>query len=257
MSASGSVLSPVDARCVVIIPARYGAQRLPGKPLALLGGVPMIVRVLERVSRCARVSRVLVATDDVRIADAVRAHGGTAVLTTGTFETGTDRVAAVARDLDEPIIVNVQGDEPLLDPDTVDRVAAALDDPAVRVATASAPLSEDEVDDPSRVKVVSDARGFAVYFSRARIPHGGPWQVHLGLYAFRRDALLQFAGLARGRLEQAERLEQLRLLEHGVPIRVVGVAAPSRSVDTPEDLARVRAVFGGASASSPSSPPTR
>ena len=212
----------------------------------------MIVRVLERVRLARRVDELLVATDDQRIAEAVRAAGGVAVMTPEDLPAGSDRVALAAADLDVDVVVNVQGDEPLIDPTTIDAVVAALDAPGADVATAMAALSEEEAHAPGRVKVVTDLSGRALYFSRAAIPHGGPWWVHVGIYAFRKAALARFASLPPTALELAERLEQLRLLEHGVPIRVVAVGRPGRSIDTPDDLAAVRALL--AASADPSQP---
>ena len=230
---------------IAIIPCRYAAERLPGKPLADIHGRPMVAWVVQRCLAAGRVGRVIVATDDPRIAVAARQAGAEAMLTASDHRTGSDRVAEVVQRLamaPEAALINVQGDEPLVDPDTIDAVLAALDDPQVEVATASAPLSGDPAD-PSRVKVVCDAAGRALYFSRAPIPHGGPHRVHLGLYAFRSRALLAFTGLPQGALERAERLEQLRLLEHGLSLRVVPVGRHAPSVDTPEDLHRVRGLL--------------
>ncbi|MDP2315951.1 MAG: 3-deoxy-manno-octulosonate cytidylyltransferase [Pseudomonadota bacterium] len=223
---------------LAVIPARFGSTRLPGKALADLGGAPMVVRVWERVRRSEGIDRVLVATDDVRIADAVRAHGGEAVMT-GVCVSGTDRVAECARNRGARVVVNVQGDEPFVDPTDITRVAAAVSDGAP-IATAAAPLT-DGVEDPARVKVVCDAAGRALYFSRAAIPHGGPWRLHVGLYAFTGSALEAVAALPPSPLERAERLEQLRWLEAGYRIRVVSVPEGPLSVDTPDDLARARA----------------
>jgi len=206
----------------------------------------MIVRVLERVCLARRVDQALVATDDLRIAEAVRAAGGVAVMTPSDLPAGTDRVALAAAELDADLVVNVQGDEPLIDPDTIDAVIAALDAPGAEVATAMAALSEGEAYATERVKVVTDLSGRALYFSRAPIPHGGPWWVHVGIYAFRKAALARFAALPPTALELTERLEQLRLLEHGIPIRVVPVARPGRSIDTPADLEAVRALLAAA-----------
>ena len=205
----------------------------------------MIVRVLERVRLARRVDELLVATDDERIAEAVRASGGVAVMTPVDLPAGSDRVAMAAAELEVDVVVNVQGDEPLIDPATIDAVVAALDAPGADVATAMSGLDEAEAHATGRVKVVTDLDGRALYFSRAAIPHGGPWWVHVGIYAFRKAALMRFASLSPTALELAERLEQLRLLEHGVPIRVVPVARPGRSVDTPEDLEFVRALLAG------------
>jgi 3-deoxy-manno-octulosonate cytidylyltransferase (CMP-KDO synthetase) len=249
---------------VAIIPARYAATRLPGKPLSEIHGKTMIERVYERARAARRVERVIVATEDERIAAVVRGFGGEAVMTSKAHATGTDRLAEVARGVDASIVINVQGDEPLLDPRGVDAVAEALErEPSLEMATLSLPLrSLDEMLAPSVVKVVTDARGDALYFSRSPIPHvrqGGGCDArdaaraaverglarkHVGLYGYRREALLRFAALPQSPLEEAEGLEQLRALAHGMRIRVVpqdgdaGVA-----VDTPEDLERVRALI--------------
>lgn len=204
----------------------------------------MVVHVLERVRRARRVGRVLVATDDERIASAVRAAGGEALLTPSDLQAGSDRVALAAAGLEAEIVLNVQGDEPLVEPDTIDAVVGALDEPGADVATAMAPLDPAEIGATARVKVVTDPAGRALYFSRAPIPHGGPWWVHVGMYAFRRAALERFAALPPSALERSERLEQLRLLEDGAIIRVVAVPRPAPSVDTPEDLLRVRSILG-------------
>jgi 3-deoxy-manno-octulosonate cytidylyltransferase (CMP-KDO synthetase) len=248
---------------VAIIPARYAATRLPGKPLSEIHGKTMIERVHERARAATRVDRVLVATDDERIAAAVRGFGGEAVLTSPAHATGTDRLAEAARGIDAEIVINVQGDEPLVDPSGIDAVAEALaDDPALEMATLSLPLrSLDEMLAASVVKVVTDARGDALYFSRSPIPHvrqaGGDARAaaeaaverglarkHVGLYGYRREALLRFAALPPSPLEEAEGLEQLRALAHGMRIRVVPRDGESGvAVDTPEDLERVRALI--------------
>lgn len=249
---------------VAIIPARYAATRLPGKPLSQIHGKSMIERVHERARQARRVDRVLVATDDERIARAVRDFGGEAMMTSSEHATGTDRLAEVARGLDAEIVINVQGDEPLLDPAGVDEVALALEsDPALEMATLSLPLrTVEEMLEPSVVKVVSDERGDALYFSRSPIPHvrqpapgdaraaaraaveRGLARRHVGLYGYRREALLRFAALPPHPLEQAEGLEQLRALAHGMRIRVVPVDGEAgAAVDTPEDLERVRALL--------------
>jgi 3-deoxy-manno-octulosonate cytidylyltransferase (CMP-KDO synthetase) len=249
---------------VAIIPARFRSTRLPGKPLSEIQGKPMIQWVHERVRAARTVDRVLVATDDVRIADAVAAFGGEAVMTSPEHASGTDRLAEVARTLDAAIVVNVQGDEPMLDPALVDAVVRPLlDDPSVAIATASVPLVRlEEMLSPSVVKVVTDARGNALYFSRSPIPlvrDGGPPDLeaaaaralaaglarkHVGLYVYRREALLAFASLPPAPLEQAEGLEQLRALHHGLCVRVVPWEGDTaRAVDTPEDLEAVRTLM--------------
>jgi 3-deoxy-manno-octulosonate cytidylyltransferase (CMP-KDO synthetase) len=248
---------------VAIIPARFASTRLPGKPLSEIHGKTMIERVYERACAAREVSRVVVATDDERIASAVRAFGGEAAMTSPRHASGTDRVAEAARALEAEVVVNVQGDEPMLDPAALDAsVRALLGDPAVPVATPSLPLRlADEMLSPSVVKVVVDTRGDALYFSRSPIPYvrvgassdsrasaeaavaAGLARKHVGLYAYRREALLRFASLPPSPLEQAEGLEQLRALHHGMRIRVVPVDGEGGvAVDTPEDLERVRAL---------------
>jgi 3-deoxy-manno-octulosonate cytidylyltransferase (CMP-KDO synthetase) len=247
---------------VAIIPARFASTRLPGKPLSDLHGKPLIQRVHERVRAARSLDRVLVATDDERIAAAVRGFGGEAVMTSPHHPSGTDRLAEAARTTEASLVVNVQGDEPLLDPAGIDAaVRALLDDPGLPIATLSLPLRDAlEMLNPSVVKVVTDAAGYALYFSRSPIPHvrghadpraaaaaallAGIARKHVGLYAYRRAALERFASLPPSPLEQAEGLEQLRALHHGIRMRVVpmsGDGAPA--VDTPEDLERVRAIL--------------
>jgi 3-deoxy-manno-octulosonate cytidylyltransferase (CMP-KDO synthetase) len=239
---------------VAIIPARFGSTRLPGKPLSDIHGKPMIQHVYERARRARRVDRVLVATDDARIADAVREFGGEAVMTSPDHASGTDRLAEAARAVDAEIVVNVQGDEPMLDPSAIDAaVEALLADPGLAMATLSVPIEDaDELLSPDVVKVVVDAAGDALYFSRSPIPYARRTQrerprKHVGLYVYRRDALHLFASLPPSPLEEAEGLEQLRALHHGMRIRVVAREGESGvAVDTPEDLERVRALLGGA-----------
>jgi 3-deoxy-manno-octulosonate cytidylyltransferase (CMP-KDO synthetase) len=249
-------------RVRVVIPARYASSRLPGKPLADIAGQPMIVRVAAAASR-ARTEGVWVATDDQRIFDAVRQHGFDAVMTRANHVSGTDRIAEVSAQLkwnDADIVVNVQGDEPLLDPVLIESVAAALrDDPEAAMATASHPLAAvDDFFNPNVVKVVCDARGRALYFSRAPIPWDRdqfadrrdalpanfPARRHIGLYAYRVSFLRRFGQLAASPLERCESLEQLRALWHGYPIQVISVDHPPvPGVDTAEDLERVRRLF--------------
>jgi 3-deoxy-manno-octulosonate cytidylyltransferase (CMP-KDO synthetase) len=209
----------------------------------------MVWHVVERARRAARLDRVLVATDDERIRDAVRERGGEAVMTAAGHPSGTDRAAEVARGLGEAdVVVNIQGDEPLLDPAGVDRLVDALRaDPALAMATLRRRAGPGELQDPDVVKVVSDGTGRALYFSRAPIPYplggdGGGW-VHVGIYAFRRERLLEFAGMPPSRLERAEGLEQLRALEAGWAIRVLDDPGRSVAVDTAADLERARALL--------------
>ena len=224
----------------------------------------MIERVHDRARAATTVDRVVVATDDERIARVVRGFGGEAVMTSPEHSTGTDRIAEAARGIAADVVVNVQGDEPMVDPAGIDAAARALlDDPSLPMATLSVPLrTVDEMLAPSVVKVVADADGNALYFSRSPIPHvrrgaGGDLRAaaeaavarglarkHVGLYAYRRDALLRFASLPPSPLEEAEGLEQLRALHHGMRIRVVPVDEESGvAVDTPDDLERVRALL--------------
>ena len=239
-------VSGKGARVAVVIPARYGATRLPGKPLAEIDGRPMIWYVWEKARRAQVPSRVVVATDDERIAAVVRGFGGEAVMTSPACASGTDRVAEAARGMGEEVFVNLQGDEPLMHPSVIDAVAAPLVfDPDVRMSTAALPQDDPaEFLRPSVVKVVVDARGDALYFSRSPIPHyrdagTGRYRKHLGIYGYRREFLFRVAALPPSPLEEAERLEQLRVLENGYRIRVVDVAHDSVGVDTAEDLKAV------------------
>ena len=241
MKATNSAL-----RVAVVIPSRYGASRLPGKPLAEIDGRPMIWHVWDKAVRAKIPARVVVATDDERIASAVRGFGGIAVMTSPDCPSGTDRVAEAARGMDEEIIINLQGDEPLMDPSVIDAVARPFfSDPEVLMSTAALPGDDPaEFSRPSVVKVVLDDKGDALYFSRAPIPHYrdagvGSYRKHLGIYGYRRDFLFRVAGLAPSALEEAERLEQLRVLQAGYRIRVVDVTHDSVGVDTPEDLKAV------------------
>jgi 3-deoxy-manno-octulosonate cytidylyltransferase (CMP-KDO synthetase) len=237
---------------VAVIPARYASTRFPGKPLVPILGKPMIQWVYERTCQARLVDRVIVATDDQRIADAVAGFSGECCMTSADHPTGTDRLAEVAGKLDAELIVNVQGDEPLIDPEMIDQaIRPLLEDATIDMGTLAAPiLHEEEFHNPNVVKVVCDRNGFALYFSRSPIPCERDrtaltsvaaltaWK-HIGLYVYRRKFLLRFAGLPETRLEQLEKLEQLRALEHGVPIKVVETAGTSIGVDTPEDLARI------------------
>ena len=228
-------------RCA-IIPARYASTRFPGKPLALLAGKPMIVHVLERVRAAALFDDVRVATDDARIAGVVRDAGGRVCMTRGDHESGTERVAEAAQDLPaDAWVYNVQGDEPLLPvPLLHDLVHFAEVDPQVQIATAAHACSGGaERDSPHVVKVVLDRGGRALYFSRAAIPWSradGAFLRHIGIYAFRCATLRRYVCLDRGELERRETLEQLRALEHGIPIHVLVTQHATLGVDTPEDL---------------------
>lgn len=238
-----------DPKVVVVIPARYGSSRLPGKPLVPLAGKPMIQHVYERAKRAQTVQEVFVATDDQRILDAVESFGGQARMTRADHRTGTERIAEVAAHESGDIFVNVQGDEPLIDPVAIDTaVGALLEEPAAQIATVATLIRHaGDIMDPNVVKTVLDFDDNALYFSRAPIPwirdaqqklHVKYWK-HLGLYVFQRDALLEYPTLPQGELEKIEQLEQLRWLENGWHIRVAEVAQDAVSVDVPEDVARV------------------
>jgi len=240
---------------VAAIPARWGSRRFPGKAVALLRGEPMIAHVVRRAASAGMVDEVLVATDDERIAAAAEAAGAVAVLT-GEHPSGTDRIAAaVAARSDLRLVVNVQGDEPLLAGENIDcLVRAMLADDDAPVGTLCRPLPAERADDPNAVKVVRDVRGRALYFSRSVVPFPRDleaarplWRLHLGVYAFRPAALTRFVGLAPSSLERAEGLEQLRALENGMEILVVDAPRDSWGVDTPEDLERVERLLAGRS----------
>jgi 3-deoxy-manno-octulosonate cytidylyltransferase (CMP-KDO synthetase) len=236
---------------LVVIPSRYGSTRLPAKALKSIGGKPMIVRVLERARGMKTANRIIVATDDDRIAKAVQDAGGEAWMTSPDHPSGTDRVAEVARKVDAQIIVNLQGDEPFIDPVAVDRaVAALIKDPSLSVSTLCVPILKKEAADLNVTCVVRDLKGYALYFSKLPIPHDRDgthgnlpaWQKHLGTYVFRRDFLLYYAGLSPTPLEKMEQLEQLRILEHGERIYCVLTDSDSLGVDSPADLEKAEAL---------------
>lgn len=252
----------------VVVPARYASTRLPGKPLADIGGRPMVVRVLERAGRSGAAG-IWVATDHAEVAEAVKAHGYQAVMTSPACASGTDRLAEVASRLgwsDDTVVVNVQGDEPLIDPDLIRATAQALfEHPAASMATVCHPIRDvNEVFNPNVVKVVRDKDGYALYFSRAPIPwardawtgdqasgipDGLPVMRHIGLYAYRVGFLKAYPGLERPALEAFESLEQLRALWHGHRIAVTVSDRPSPpGVDTVEDLETVRRLHARATA---------
>jgi 3-deoxy-manno-octulosonate cytidylyltransferase (CMP-KDO synthetase) len=241
-----------ETRILVLIPARMAATRLPGKPLMDIAGVPMIVHVLRR-AEAAQIGRVAVATDTPEIAAAVTAHGGEAVMTRADHPSGSDRIHEALGKLDPgreaEIVVNLQGDFPTILPDNIRSVLAPLSDPAVDIATLAAEIhSEEESTNPNVVKVVgsalSERRLRALYFTRATAPWGdGPRYHHIGLYAYRRQALERFVALAPSTLEQREKLEQLRAIEAGLRIDVTIVDTVPRGVDTPADLETARRIL--------------
>ncbi len=231
---------------IAAIPARYASTRLPGKPLCRLAGRTMIEHVYRRTRAASGLDRVVVVTDDERILAAVEGFGGEAQMTPVDCASGTDRIAHAAKSWDAAAIVNVQGDEPLIDPAAVAAVARHLrEHPEDPMVTLAAPAERQEEDDPHAVKVVCDRRGYALYFSRARIPYprrqgAAAWK-HIGIYGYQRSALIELAALAPTPLEQSESLEQLRALENGIAIRVLEVAGSEPGVDTAEDLERAAA----------------
>ncbi len=242
-------------KVVAILPARYGSTRFPGKPLVDIAGKPMIQHVYERTVQTRSVDRVIVATDDARIRAAVEAFGGEVQMTREDHPSGTDRLAEVARRIEADLIVNVQGDEPLVDPIMIEAaVAPLLDDSAIQMGTLMTRIYDPaEYTNPNVVKVVVDQFGFALYFSRAAIPHGRDLELdkvpdlvfkHIGLYVYRRDFLLQYPALPETPLEKLEKLEQLRAIEHGHRIRIVETDRQSIGVDVPSDIDRVLRQLG-------------
>lgn len=243
-------------RTLAVIPARYASTRLPGKPLADLGGRPLIVRTVEAALRAERVQDAVVATDDERILRAVTEHGHTALMTSPDCPSGSDRIAEVLVERPEAqLILNLQGDEPLMPPETIDAVLEALErDPGAQVATACLPIRQNaDFHNPNVVKVVRSASGRALYFSRSPLPcleradtlapDAALGLKHFGIYAYRREALMRFITLSPSPLEQTEKLEQLRFIENDMPIVVVDAAADSIGVDTPEDLEAARRLW--------------
>jgi 3-deoxy-manno-octulosonate cytidylyltransferase (CMP-KDO synthetase) len=244
-----------ELHAIAIIPARYASSRFPGKALATIAGRTMIDHVYERASRARSLAEVWVATDDARIRNAVISFGGRVVMTRPDHPSGTDRIAEAAQSLKADVVVNVQGDEPLLDPEEIDAVIEPFRaDPELVMTTAATPIRDPrDVLDPNVVKVVLDGRGDALYFSRLPVPYHRSGETghhlrHLGLYAYRREFLFTYAALPPTPLERAEALEQLRALENGYRIRVVMTEHVSLGVDTPADLERARAMLERADA---------
>lgn len=237
-------------KTVGVIPARLGSTRFPEKVLKMLAGKPMIQHVWERSRQAKTLQDLIVACDDVRVRDCVQGFGGKAVMTRADHPNGTSRLGEVAQAHDADIFVNIQGDEPLMDPANIDALARVLQDQKeTQVATLAVRKTDDEgYRNPNVVKVVCDASGHALYFSRASIPYerdgaSREYLKHLGIYAYRRNFLLEFVGWEAGRLEQTEKLEQLRILERGFKIGVVVTDRDSAGVDTAEDLQRVEKIL--------------
>lgn len=243
-------------KAVCVIPSRYASVRLPGKPLVDILGKPLIQWVYEQASQAKRFERVIVATDDERIRSAVETFGGQVVMSPPSLPTGSDRVARVLEDLglDHDVIMNLQGDEPLIDPADLDRLIECFEEaPGIQMASLMAPLhDEDDVNNPNHVKCVVDHEHFALYFSRHPIPYwrrrdDSEWArrpanywLHLGVYAFNRPTLQRYACWPRSMLEMSESLEQLRALEHGVRIKMLVTSHPWPGVNTPDDVERVK-----------------
>jgi 3-deoxy-manno-octulosonate cytidylyltransferase (CMP-KDO synthetase) len=249
------VCSGGNETILAVIPARFASTRFPGKIIAPLAGKPLVAHAYERARQAKLVSEAVVATDDQRVVAALEPLNIPVVMTTRGLPSGTDRIAEVARESDAPIIVNVQGDEPYIDPITIDdSIRPLLEDPDLPMSTAMRRITDPSlIENPNIVKVVCDNRGRALYFSRWPIPYirdeadrtkaASCYFEHVGLYVYRREFLIQYAGWPQTPLEQLEKLEQLRVLENGYPIAVVETEYEGVGVDTPEDLERVRKVF--------------
>lgn len=237
---------------IAIIPARYESSRFPGKPLAEIHGKPMFWHVMQRAAKCPLISKVVLATDDDRILQAAEAHGMQAVMTSPEHASGTDRVLEAARKLDaaaDSVIVNVQGDEPALQPEMLTELVRPFENPEVEVTTLGHIITPEEAESADKVKIVRAISGRALYFSRAPIPYGRDHQAdfigHIGLYGLRMHVLEKFNALGESPLERLEKLEQLRLLEAGIPIHVVLTRHKSHGVDRPEDLQTVSILMRG------------
>ena len=237
-------------KSICVIPARYSSTRLPGKPLKDICGKPMICRVFERAKLAKNISEVIVATDDERIFQAVEKNSGRAMMTRADHKTGTDRLAEVAEKFpDADVVINVQGDEPLIEPTLIEELARQFEDKNLQMATVATELSDaEEMNNPNNVKVVIDKNNNALYFSRSLIPYPrnvGKAKVfkHIGIYAYRRNFLLDYAKMSPTELEQAESLEQLRALENGYKIRVIKSDCKFVGVDTEEDLQLVNEIY--------------
>jgi 3-deoxy-manno-octulosonate cytidylyltransferase (CMP-KDO synthetase) len=243
-------------KAIVVIPARYGSTRLEAKALLELEGKALVLHAYDRASLSKLASECLVATDDERIMEVCRKHGANVVMTSIDHNSGTDRMAEVARKSDADIFINVQGDEPLIDPEAVDLLIETMrEDPSIKMGTLKKPFENyDDFVSPNMARVVCDLDDFALYFSRAGIPHMTREEFettdksalafkHIGIYSFRREFLLEFSAMPQSPLEKLERLEQLRALEAGVRIKALTTSYESISVETPDDLERVRALL--------------
>lgn len=228
-----------------IIPARYGARRFPGKPLAKILGKPMIQWVYERSTSSNALQKVIIATDDERIQNAARSFGAETILTSSHHPSGTDRVAEIARQLNVPVIVNIQGDEPLIRGEMITSLVNALQDDTAAMATLAVKSRDDRLlKDENTVKVVFDKEEFALYFSRSPIPYNSDhFWIHIGIYGYQREFLLEFSKLKPTYLENIEKLEQLRALEYGYNIKIIESAHPTLSVDVPGDISKIENIL--------------
>jgi len=238
-------------KVICVIPARFASTRLPGKPLALIAGKPMIQHVYTKACQAKLPEEVIVATDDQKVADVVKSFGGEVIMTSSEHPSGTDRLAEVALNYpDVDVIVNVQGDEPMITPQVIDALAEAfIKDEKLTMATLKTLMDPEEYDNPNVVKVVTDLHDYALYFSRSLLPYPRKKTEdfkaykHIGIYAYRRDFLLQYAALEPTCLEQIESLEQLRVLENGFKIKVLNTDFHGIGIDTQEDLEAVNKIF--------------
>ncbi len=238
-------------KTAAIIPARYESTRFPGKPLALIHGIPIIRFINDRIRSFCLFDTVIVATDSPAVFDEIAAHGGRVMMTKKDHPSGSDRIAEVAQQIDAGVIVNIQGDEPMIDAHSLRGLLDLFQDPAVQVASLMTALSDPaQLADPNTVKVVTDLNSNALYFSRSPIPYlrdndlNPLYLRHIGVYAYRRETLLQMVSLPPSPLEEIEKLEQLRLLQNGIPIRMLISGYQGIGVDTPEDLKAVRKMLG-------------
>ncbi len=229
-------------QATAVIPVRYQSQRFPGKPLAIIQGKPLIQRVYERAQKAKHLKRIIIATDDKRIYQAAENFGAEVRMTSPSHHSGTDRVAEVAKEIKSPIIINIQGDEPLLKGDVIDSLVVALQDDTIPMATPAARMNDlSLLNEKNIVKVVSDANGFALYFSRSPLPFqtSDYFLQHIGIYGYQKDFLLAFSKMLPSRLEKAEKLEQLRALENGYKIKIIETQLHSLSVSSPKDIIEI------------------
>ncbi|MCK4645849.1 MAG: 3-deoxy-manno-octulosonate cytidylyltransferase [Candidatus Aminicenantes bacterium] len=229
-------------QATAVIPVRYQSRRFPGKPLALIQGKPLVQRVYERAQKAKHVNRIIIATDDKRIYQTAENFGAEVRMTSPSHHSGTDRVAEVAKEIKSPIIINIQGDEPLLKGEVIDSLVVALQDNTIPMATLAARMNDlSLLNEKNIVKVVSDANGFALYFSRSPLPFQASdyFLQHIGIYGYQKDFLLAFSKMQPSRLEKTEKLEQLRALENGYKIKIIETQLHSLSVSSPQDIIKV------------------